>query len=135
MGKIRVLIIDDEEHFTRMVKLNLEKTGRFDVLTAKDGKTGIELARRNRPDIILLDVMMPEMSGSEVAERLSDNAATSTIPIIFLTALVKQEEVEERGGYIQEHRFLAKPVSSQNLIESIDSVIGTGRDRLRLEGE
>jgi CheY-like chemotaxis protein len=133
-GKINVLIIDDEENFGKLVKLNLEKTGKFSVLTAVDGRTGIGLARRNKPDVILLDVMMPEMSGSEVAERLNDHELTSSIPIIFLTALVKQDEVEERGGYIKDHRFLAKPISSDSLVRSIESVLSIKRDRLRLEG-
>jgi CheY-like chemotaxis protein len=126
IGKTNVLIIDDEERFGRIVKLNLEKTGRFTVQTATEGKTGIGLARRNRPDIILLDIMMPEMSGSEVAEALEDDPVTRSIPVIFLTALIKQEELEERGGYIKGHHFLAKPISSRDLIQSIESIVGSG---------
>ncbi len=119
-----VLIVDDEPDVCRIVKLNLENTQRFKVLTATDGRIGIGLARSNIPDLILLDIMMPEMDGSQVAEDLSEHESTKRIPIVFLTALVRKDEVDQHGGYIHNHPFLAKPVGLPELIHCIDSVLG-----------
>ena len=125
MGKkIKVLIIDDEKDFTLFVKLNLEQTGRFEVLVANEGEKGIELARENLPAVILLDVLMPSLPGPEVARRILDDPRTSKIPIIFLTAIVDKKDlggsnVREVGG----RHFLAKPVTTEGLIAAIENVI------------
>ena len=125
MGKkIKVLIIDDEKDFTLFVKLNLEQTGRFEVLVANEGEKGIELARESLPAVILLDVLMPSLPGPEVARRILDDPRTSKIPIIFLTAIVDKKDlggssVREVGG----RHFLAKPVTTEGLIAAIENVI------------
>lgn len=118
--KKRILIIDDEKDFCRMVKLNLERTKQYEVLFATDGRSGIEIARNRKPDLILLDIRMPGMSGGEIAEELLDDPSTSTIPIIFLTALVKKDEVAKQSGYISGRPFIAKPVTAQDLIKRIE---------------
>jgi CheY-like chemotaxis protein len=101
--KKRILLIDDEEDFCFFVKASLENAGEFDVMVSNRGDKGIELAKREKPDLILLDILMPEMSGDEVAEILLDNSATAKIPIIFLTAMVTKKEngysaLKIRGG-------------------------------------
>lgn len=101
--KKRMLLIDDEKDLCFFLKTNLENTGEFDVLVSNRGDKGIELAQEEKPDLILLDILMPEMSGDEVAEILLDNPATAKIPIIFLTAMVTKEEIgdvmlKKRGG-------------------------------------
>ena len=118
--KQRILIIDDEKDFCRMVKLNLERTKHYEVFFATDGRSGIEIARNQKPDLILLDVRMPRMSGGEIAEELLDDPSTSKIPIIFLTALVKKDEVAKQSGYISGRPFIAKPVTTQDLIKRIE---------------
>lgn len=120
MAKKRILIIDDEKDFCRMVKLNLERTKNYEVLFATDGRSGIEIARSRRPDLILLDIRMPGMSGGEIAEELLDDPSTGKIPIIFLTALVKKDEVARQSGYISGRPFIAKPVTAQDLIKRIE---------------
>ena len=122
-GKIRVLVIDDEASFTRMVKLNLEGTERYAVETLNESRNAIEVAREFRPHVILLDVVMPEMDGGDVANNLRTRTATQDIPIIFVSAMVSQRESKagfyESGG---EH-FLAKPVTTQTLCDAIKKVL------------
>ncbi|MFO8027585.1 MAG: response regulator [Opitutales bacterium] len=122
-GKIRVLVIDDEASFTKMVKLNLEGTGDHEVATLNESRKAIEVARAFQPHVILLDVVMPEMDGGDVANNLRSRTATKAIPIIFVSAMVSQKESQsgfyESGG---EH-FLAKPVTTETLCGAIEKVL------------
>jgi len=122
--RITVLIVDDSVNLCESLKLNLAHKHGFAVHTAQDGKTGLHLARTLRPDIIILDVMMPDMSGGQVAELLHELPATARIPIIFLTGILSQDEVEERGGEIGGEKFMAKPVSHQELAAAIHTQLG-----------
>ncbi|MCK4278937.1 MAG: response regulator [Desulfurellaceae bacterium] len=124
MTKKRILLIDDEEDFCFFVKANLENTGDFEVTTITRGKEGIELAQKEKPDLILLDIMMPEMPGDEVAEILLNNPETSKIPIIFLTAMVTKKEMgDEAIKEIGKQNFIAKPITSEELADSINRVL------------
>ena len=89
----RVLVIDDEAPIRLLCRVNLEAEG-MEVLEASDGPTGLEKARNDEPDVILLDVMMPGLDGWQVAEELLDSDSTSSIPIVFLTA---RAEVRDRA--------------------------------------
>ena len=89
--KKRILVVDDEPEITFMVKLNLEQTGRYEVRTENLGRRAIEAAREFRPDLILLDVMMPDMLGSEIAEQLQADPKLRAIKFVFLTAMVTKE--------------------------------------------
>ncbi|MCF8104758.1 MAG: response regulator [Desulfohalobiaceae bacterium] len=122
----RILLIDDEEDFCFFVKGNLEATGRFRVLTASDGREGLEVARKSGPDLILLDMIMPEMSGDEVAFELENDPALRDIPVIFLTAIVtKQETGRDNLALIGGRNFIAKPVQTQGLIKAIQKALQT----------
>jgi CheY-like chemotaxis protein len=94
-AQARVLVIDDEAPIRLLCRVNLRLAG-MEVLEAANGAAGIELARAERPDLILLDVMMPEVDGWEVIARLAEDSATSDIPIVFLTA--RSERRDERRG-------------------------------------
>jgi len=120
MGKKRILIIDDEELFTKLVKLNLEKTGKYEVRAENKGAQGLAAAREFKPDLILLDILMEDMEGSEVAAQLKNNADTVDIPVVFLTAVVKKEELASGCEVIGGHPFIAKPVSTNELIACIE---------------
>lgn len=120
----KILIIDDEDDFCYFVKLNLEQTGKFEVLVATNGAVGINLAKTQQPDLILLDILMPGMNGSEVAEILLNDTATRHIPVVFLTALAKKGEVEKSKGRIGGREFIAKPVTTEELIFKIESILG-----------
>jgi CheY-like chemotaxis protein len=122
--KAKILIIDDEEDFAYFIKLNLESTERFEVFTSKTGEDGIKLAAEKKPDLIFLDILMPEMHGTEVADILLQNRATKSIPMIYLTAVATKKDVETKGGVIGGRQFIAKPVTAEELIEVIESVLG-----------
>jgi CheY-like chemotaxis protein len=124
MNQQKILLIDDESDFCFFVKLNLEKTGNYTVFTAASGKEGIELAKQHKPDLIILDVMMPRMDGGRVAEILLEDESTSGIPIVFLTAAIREEEVSKNGGRIGGMDFVAKPVTPEELIERIELYLG-----------
>ena len=121
-GKIKVLLIDDEKEFNHFVKLNLENTGEFEVLATEDPIVGIDLARRNPPDLILLDIYMPKLDGTAVAESLLADSLTSNIPIVFLTALVKQGELSKNSTIAGRH-YIAKPVTTGDLISQIKVIL------------
>ena len=120
MSLKRLLLVDDEEPFTRLVKLNLEQTGRYTVRIETDGAKALATAREFAPDLILLDVIMPDADGGEVAALIKADAALKAVPIIFLTAAVSQKELEGPSGMIGGRMFIAKPVNKRSLIELID---------------
>jgi len=126
---INILAIDDEESLTFFIKLNLEtETSRnFKVATANSGKEGLKLAKTIRPDLILLDIMMPEMSGQEVAEELLLDSRTKNIPILFLTAVVQKDEVAKEAGFIGGREFIAKPVGKEELVSRIAATLNLPR--------
>lgn len=118
--KTRILIVDDEATFTRMVRMNLEQTGRFEVREENKAAKAIMAAREFNPDLILLDVIMPAMDGGELAARFGSDPKLSKIPIVFLTATVSKNEAQDEGFTSGGFLFLAKPVSLENLLKTID---------------
>jgi CheY-like chemotaxis protein len=115
----RILIVDNDADTTHLVKVLLERTGHYLVLEENDAIKAHETARNFRPDLILLDIVMPETDGGEVAERIEADSELRNTPIIFLTALVTRAEAKS-GLNIQGHPFLAKPVSIPELITAIE---------------
>jgi len=115
----RILIVDNDADTTHLVKVLLERTGHYQVLEESDATKAHQSARNFRPDLILLDIMMPETDGGEVAARIEADPALQNTPIIFLTALVTRAETKS-GLNIQGHPFLAKPISIPELINTIE---------------
>lgn len=126
-GKKRILLIDDEEDFCFFVKLNLEKSGNLEVRTATSGSEGILLASEEDPLLILLDIIMPDMSGDQVAERLLENPNTRDIPILFVTAIASRHGVGSQEEIIGGRQFIAKPVTPEELLAKINAVLETGK--------
>ena len=123
MDKKKILIIDDEQSFSEMVKLNLESTNKYEVKLEIDSRNALSSVRKYRPDLILLDVIMAHMEGPDVARVISEDSALKEIPTIFLTATVTQKEVDEGNGMIGGHPFVAKPSSLETLLDAIDKNI------------
>lgn len=119
----KILIIDDEEPVCLLVKSILQRQGVFEVFYATRGMQGIELAAKKKPDAIILDIVMPGMSGSEVAQKLLETNSTKEIPIIFLSALADKGEVSARDGHIGGRTFIAKPVTPEELLSRIREVL------------
>ena len=123
MPKKKILIIDDEVGYTRMVKLNLEKTGEFEVREVNYAPNAIAAAREFKPDLVLLDVIMPAMDGGDVKARLQADPHLNDTPVIFLTAALSVNEThgapQKSGG----EQFLAKPVSLSVLLACIKETL------------
>lgn len=121
--KKRILVVDDESAITRMLKLILEQTGSYEVRTENLGQNAIASAREFRPDLMLLDVMMPGMLGSEIAEQLQADPELRTIKFVFLTAMVSKDEELKSAGQIGGHTFLAKPINADDLCRVVEEQI------------
>jgi CheY-like chemotaxis protein len=124
MTKKKILVVDDEEAMTRMLKRNLEATNRYDVRTENSSSAAVTAASEFLPDLILMDMMMPGMDGGDVAAKLKEDKRLSHIPIVFLTAIVKKEEAQPTGSKIGGLTFLAKPVKLDDLITCIENHVG-----------
>jgi len=119
----KVLIADDEKSLCNSLKKSLELTEEFSVETVSDSKAIIAAAVKFKPDIILLDVMMPGKSGNAVALELKEKEATKNIPVIFLTGIVSSEEVSVNDNVIGGEYFIAKPVDTALLASLIKKII------------
>ena len=117
----RVLVIDDEAPIRLLCRVNLEAEG-MEVLEADDGPTGLEEARREKPDVILLDVMMPALDGWRVAEHLLDDRSTEEIPIIFLTARAEFRD-RARGLDIGGVDYVTKPFNPLELASLVRDLL------------
>ena len=116
----RILIVDDEVSFARMVKMNLEKTGAFEVRTENKASYALAAAREFKPHLIILDVIMPTMDGGDVSNQIKRDRNLRDTPIIFLTATVSHREAGKDGLNSGGALFLAKPVSVETLVARIN---------------
>jgi CheY-like chemotaxis protein len=114
-----ILIVDDNHDLTGSAKRALEKTGRYLVVEENDAAKAHQTAQNLKPDLILLDIAMPDTDGGEVAARIQSDPVLHRTPIVFLTALVTKDETKP-GLRIQGHPFLAKPISLPDLIAGIE---------------
>ena len=117
--KRRILIVDDDRDSTHLIKVLLEKISRYLVQEENDGAKAYESARGFRPDLILLDIMMPQIDGGEVAAQIDADRGLQRTPIIFLTSLVTKGEAKA-GLRIQGHPVLAKPIDIPELVNTIE---------------
>ncbi|PWU10978.1 MAG: response regulator [Verrucomicrobia bacterium] len=120
MNQKRILVVDDEVTITDLLKLNLEKTGLYSVRTENKGAEVLDAAREFMPDLILLDIMMPGMDGGDVAAQIKSEPAFKRTPIVFLTAVVKKEEVEAHAGVIGGFPYIAKPLDMKGVLHVIE---------------
>lgn len=121
----RILIIDDEPDITRLVKLGLESVGCYEVWEETNSARAVETARSFRPDVILLDIMMPDPDGSELAAMLRQDPELRRVPVLFLTALVSRTESTDPAFGFERRHYLAKPVALLELIQYIEQSIAS----------
>ena len=120
MKKNRVLVIDDSVNATRVAKLIIERSGSYEARELNDPAQAIDVAREFRPDLILLDVCMPGVEGSELAEKIHGTPFLADVPIVFLTCIVTPSEVRKNGRVvIGHHEYMAKTVRPDQLIACI----------------
>ena len=117
----RILLVDDDPDFLSLLSLKLKKTG-YEIITCMSGREALELAESIMPEVILLDVTMPDMDGFEVKERLNKNFITSSIPVLFLSAN-NATDAKVKGLQIGADDYISKPFATRELIERINVVL------------
>ncbi len=122
-NKAKILIIDDERDTCDFLERILERTGKYEVWATTSPIESISLAKKNHPDLILLDIIMPEMDGTTVAERLAKDSRTRDILIAFVSVLAGQKEIDKGEGIIGGHPFIPKPFSKDQILERVESLL------------
>jgi two-component system, OmpR family, alkaline phosphatase synthesis response regulator PhoP len=128
----KILAVDDEKHIVRLVQVNLERQG-YEVVTANDGREALEKVDAERPDLVVLDVMMPYMDGFEVLQNMRRNPATRDIPVIMLTAKAQDADVF-KGWQSGVDCYLTKPFNPMELMSFVKRIFdsmdgGTGGEK------
>ena len=121
----KILLVDDEAGFTDLLKMNLERSGRYEVAIENDSTKAVAAARQFQPDVIVLDVVMPGMDGGDVQAALQDDPLLAGIPVVMLTALVDSTELSE-GAVAQagSQMVMPKPVNLSLLFRVLDEILG-----------
>src|SRR5678816_2324476 len=126
MRKKRILLIDDEVGFTRLLKLNLEQMRDYEVRIENGAERAVSTAREFRPDLVLLDFIMPRMIGNDVAERLRAEAGLMKTPIVFLSAVCSRNPSDERNRDLAGYPYIAKPATMEEVIDGIERYLPEG---------
>ena len=122
MDKKKILAVDDEVEVLILLKKRLESAG-YEVATASSGAAAIELAKKEHPSLVVLDILMPGLDGSETAAALHNDPDTKDIPILFLTCLFTKREEQREGHEVGHNFFIAKPYDPQELLDEISKII------------
>ncbi len=120
MDQKRIMVVDDEVHFTQLLKLTLEEGFHYTVLVENDSCRAVDAAKQFHPDLVLMDVMMPGVDGGALAAQFRTDLQLRKVPIVFVTAAVKRQEVRARQGQIGGLPFLAKPVDLEELLRCLE---------------
>jgi len=121
MKKAKILVVDDEVNITQILEFSIGAEG-FEVITASNGEEAIDKARKEQPDLIILDIMMPRIDGYEACRILKANPLTKNIPVVLLTA--KGRDIDKRLGYeVGATDYIVKPFSPNKLIERINELL------------
>lgn len=120
-GKKKILVVDDEQELLRAVRIRLEAAG-YEVLTALDGQEGLEKARREKPALIILDLMLPKMDGYRVCAFLKKDTRYAGIPIVMFTARAQQDDID-LGMEMGADAYITKPFDHQALIVKVKELL------------
>ena len=124
---MKILAVDDEKHIVRLVQITLEKEG-YELVTASTGREALEKVASEKPDLVVMDVMMPEMDGLEALEKMKSDPATANIPVIMLTAKAQDSDVF-RGWQSGADLYLTKPFNPAELVTFVKRIFqGQGED-------
>lgn len=119
----KILAVDDEKHIVRLVEINLKKAG-YEVTTANNGREALEAVALSTPDLIVMDVMMPEMDGFAALKKLKENPATNNIPVIMLTAKAQDADVF-KGWQSGADLYLTKPFNPAELLTFVERILSS----------
>lgn len=122
MQPFKVLMIDDEPHYPEAFKFLLEAKGNFQVFLAAAGKDGIDSAKKNRPDLIFLDIMMPGDDGIEVLKKIRADEELKKIPVVMMTA-VGTEKARKECSDLNVEGYLNKPLEMEDIIQKVEEVL------------
>lgn len=120
----KILVVDDEKNIILVLRMSLKKAG-YEVITASDGLKAIELAQSHKPDLILLDILLPKMNGFLVFEALKDDPKTEDIPVVFISAKAEKEDLE-RAKSMGAKDYLIKPIKQADLLNAVEKNIKGG---------
>lgn len=123
---LKILVCDDERHIVRLIQVNLERQG-YNVVTAFDGKEGLEKVKAEKPDLCVLDVMMPYMDGFEVLKAIRRDPETEALPVIMLTAKAQDKDVFE-GYHYGADMYLTKPFNPMELVTFVKRIAQGSND-------
>ena len=123
--KRTILLVDDDVDSSQMVKMILEKTGLYAVSVCNRGSQAFKIIQETRPELVLLDVMMPDAEGPDIADQIRKDESLKSTRIAFMTSLVSQEEVLE-NSVIGGHPFIAKPVGREMLLQRVEGFFKIG---------
>lgn len=120
--RYKILVVDDEKDIVELLRYNLEKENIFEVFTAYKGRDALNIIKKIKPDLVILDIMMPEYNGYEICKELLSTPSTSFIPVVFLTA--KDNEIDEIIGLeLGAYDYIHKPVSPKKIIARVKSIL------------
>lgn len=120
MSRRRVLVVDDEPQVTSLLQRFLERTGKYEVRTENRSRAALEAALAFRPDVVVLDVCMPEMDGSEVAQAMNEVPELQAVPVFFLTGLVGPDEIGPEGMNVGSRVYLPKPIQMADFLKRLE---------------
>ena len=127
---LKILIVDDSEIDLDILESILMQLGFQNIIKTGSGKEALRLAEKHQPDLVISDIMMPELTGGKFRELLKENPVTRDIPVIYVSAIITKNEEEERGGRLESGDFLiAKPFSISRIAEAIDFALIKTRER------
>jgi DNA-binding response OmpR family regulator len=135
----KIMVVDDDKDLCFFLKKNLEKDKEMQVSVCSESRDAVKMIKEVRPDVVLLDIMMPGKSGIDIASELRNAKDTKNIPIVFLTAIIKEAEIEKHKNLIGEGYYISKPVEIEDLIKAINKVteesaptIDNSREKVRI---
>jgi len=123
--KRSILIVDDDVSASQMAKMILDQTGLYDVKVCNRGSEVLELVRKTRPELLLLDIVMPDTDGTDIADQIRQDKSLEAVRVVFMTSLVSQEEVNQ-DSVIGGHPFISKPITGAMLLKRVKGFFEVG---------
>jgi len=126
MAHKKIVIVDDDQDYARILKTYLQRYGIYEIHVELRGQDVLNLVAQIQPDLVVMDVCMPELSGDEIAERMTHEPRTKDVPVLFLTSIVKPEEIRSSGRFIGGYPFISKAESIERVVDTIREYLGPG---------